>query len=172
MQVKEIMTRQVIVVTPDTSVSEVARLMRENAVSGIPVVDQDQEVVGIVTEVDLVARHARPHFPAYVAFLDSIIFLESRRRYRESMRRILATTAGELMTRPVTTVRAEADVQELATLMIQERVNPVPVVDQGGHLIGIVSHTDLLHMIAAAAAAAQEAEATGGPDTLEEESGA
>jgi CBS domain-containing protein len=165
MKVQDIMTRQVISVTPETSVTAVARLLRENAISGIPVVDDDFQVVGIVTEVDLVARHARPHFPAYVAFLDSIIYLESRRRYRESMRRILATTAGELMTHPVTTVAPETDVQDLASLMVEKRVNPVPVVDEDGYLIGIASHTDLLRLIeeavSAEAQAAQEEAAAG-----------
>ena len=97
MQVREIMTEDVVTVGPETPVASVARLFREKAISGMPVVDQEGRVVGIITEVDLIARHARPHYPAYFAFLDSIIYLESTRRYRESMRRILATTAGELI---------------------------------------------------------------------------
>jgi CBS domain-containing protein len=125
----------------------VARLFREQAISGVPVVDDEGLVVGIITEIDLIARHARPHFPAYFAFLDSIIYLEGTRRYRESMRHILATTAEELMTTPVETVDPEMDVQDLATLMVEQRVNPVPVVNGEEHLVGIVSHTDLLKLI-------------------------
>jgi CBS domain-containing protein len=147
MQVQEIMTREVVTVRPDTPVTDVARIFREKAISGVPVVDDEDSVVGIVTEVDLIARHARPHFPAYIAFLDSIIYLESSKRYRESMRHILATTAGELMTAAVETVSPEVDVQDLATLMVERRANPVPVVDDSGCLVGIVSHTDLLGLL-------------------------
>jgi CBS domain-containing protein len=158
MQVREIMTRDVATVRTDTPVTDVARMFREKAISGMPVVDDVGLVVGIITEVDLIARHARPHFPTYIAFLDSIIYLESTRRYRESMRRILATTAGELMTTPVRTVDPDMDVQDLAAFMVEHRVNPVPVVDELRQLVGIVSHTDLLHMIEQAEAPVESAE--------------
>jgi CBS domain-containing protein len=158
MQVSEIMTREVATVRTDTPVTEVARMFREKAISGMPVVDDEGMVVGIITEVDLIARHARPHFPTYVAFLDSIIYLESTKRYRESMRRILATTAGELMTTPVHTVGPEMDVQDLAAFMVEQRVNPVPVVDDQEQLMGIVSHTDVLQMIERAEAPTESAE--------------
>ena len=147
MKVREIMTAEVVTIEPDTPVTTVVRYLREEAISGVPVVDSNGAVVGLVTEVDLIARHARPHFPAYVQFLDSIFYLERSRRYQESMRHILATTAGELMTSPVRTVDPEMDVQDLAALMVEERINPVPVVDEEGCILGIVSHTDLLEMI-------------------------
>jgi CBS domain-containing protein len=153
MKVKDVMTRDVLAVRPDTHVTAVARLFREHAISGMPVVDSEGIVVGLITELDLVARHARPHFPSYFGFLDSIIYLESPRRYHESMRHILATTAGELMTAPVRTVDPDMNVQDLATLMVERNVNPVPVLDDQGHLVGIVSHTDLLKMIEQAEAA-------------------
>ncbi len=159
MLVKEIMTEAVITVKPDSPVTEVARLFREKAISGMPVVDDEGNLVGIVTEVDLIARHARPHFPAYIQFLDSIFYLGSMRRYRESMRHILATTAGELMTTPVRTVSPEMDVQDLAAFMVEHRVNPVPVLDDEERLVGIVSHTDLLAMIGLAESSAESAEA-------------
>lgn len=153
MQVKDIMTQDVITVRPDTHVMAIARLLREHAISGMPVVDNDG-VVGLITELDLIARHARPHFPAYIAFLDSIIYLESTKRYRESMRHILATTARELMTAPVRTVGPDMDVQDLAAQMVDHGDNPIPVVDDEGRLVGIVSHTDVLKVIEQAEAAA------------------
>jgi len=158
MQVREIMTQDVVTVRTGTPVTDVARIFREKAISGMPVVDDEGMLVGIITEVDLIARHARPHFPTYIAFLDSIIYLEGTRRYRESMRRILATTAGELMTTPVRTVSPEMDVQDLVAFMVEQRVNPVPVVDEQRQLVGIVSHTDLLQMIEQAEAPAGSTE--------------
>ncbi len=147
MQVQVILTHQVLSVRPDTRVAAVARLFREHAVSGVPVVDDAGSVIGIITEKDLIMRHARPHFPTYIQIFDSIIYLGSTRRYEESMRHILATTAGELMTTPVQTVAPDLDVQDLAALMAEEGVNPVPVVDAAERMIGIVSRTDVLKLI-------------------------
>ena len=147
MKVKDVMTKDVITVRLDTPVTSVARLFREKAISGLPVVDDEGDLVGIVTEVDLIARHARPHFPEYVQFLDSIIYLESTKPFEESMRRIMATTVSELMTAPVHTVDPDMELQDLAAFMVEHRVNPVPVVTDDGQLAGIVSHTDLLEMI-------------------------
>ena len=154
MQVQEIMTRDVITVRSDAKVTAVVRLFREHNISGMPVVDDEDNLVGMVTEMDLIARHARPHFPNYIAFLDSIIYLGSTKRYQESMRHILATTAGEIMTEQVATVSPETDVLDLAELMVESGANPVAVVDAEKHLVGIVSHTDLLKMIEQAEAAA------------------
>ena len=114
------MTRDVVTVRAETKIPAVVRLFRENSISGMPVVDAEGSLVGMVTELDLIARHARPHFPSYVAFLDSIIYLGSTKRYHESMRHILATTAGELMTAPVRTVGPDTDVQDLTELMVEE----------------------------------------------------
>ena len=147
MLVREIMTRNVITVRSDTSVVAIARILRDNAISGVPVIDAEGTICGIITELDLIARHARPHFPSYIAFLDSRIYLESTKRYHESMRHILATTAGELMTTPVVTVGPDMDVQDLATMMVERRLNPVPVVEDEDRLVGIVSHTDVLELL-------------------------
>jgi CBS domain-containing protein len=147
MQVHEIMTREVITVRPDARVAAVARLFREHAISGLPVVDDEGAVIGIITEKDLIARHARPHFPHYIRVLDSVIYLEGSKRYEESIRHILATTAGELMTKPVRTVGPDMDVQDLAALMVEKGINPVPVLDDQDRLIGIVSRTDVLKLI-------------------------
>jgi CBS-domain-containing membrane protein len=154
MQVQEIMTRHVITVRSSNKVTAVVRLFREHNISGMPVVDDEDNLVGMVTEMDLIARHARPHFPNYIAFLDSIIYLGSTKRYHESMRHILATTAAEIMTEQVATVSPETDVLDLAELMVESGANPVAVVDAEKHLVGIVSHTDLLKMIEQAEAAA------------------
>jgi CBS domain-containing protein len=147
MQAKEIMTSPVFTVSPDTPVAQVARLLCEKHISGVPVVDDTGKLVGIVTEIDLIKRHARIHFPIYLPFLDSLIFLESPRRYTQDVRRALGATAGEIMTQPVSTANLETDVEEIATLMVDDRVNPIPVLDESGALVGIVSHTDIVRLV-------------------------
>lgn len=147
MQAKEIMTSPVFTVSPDTPVAQVARLLCEKHISGVPVVDGTGKLVGIVTEIDLIKRHARIHFPIYLPFLDSLIFLESPRRYTQDVRRALGATAGEIMTQPVSTANLETDVEEIATLMVDDRVNPIPILDESGALVGIVSHTDIVRLV-------------------------
>ena len=159
MQVKEIMTSTVLTVAPDTPVAEIARLLREKHISGVPVVTGAGGLVGIVTEIDLIKRHARVHMPIYLPFIDSPIFLESPRRYQDDVRRVLGTTAQEIMTKSVRTATPETSVEDVATMMVDERVNPVPILDEDGALVGIVSHTDIVHLVEQAEAGSSEAEA-------------
>jgi CBS domain-containing protein len=147
MQAKDIMTERVLTVAPDTPVAHVARLLREKHISGVPVVSQQGGVVGIVTEIDLIKRHARVHMPIYLPFLDSPIFLEDPRRYQEDVRRVLGTTAEEIMTRKVRTASPDTSVEDLATMMVEDRANPIPILDEEGVLVGIVSHTDIVHLV-------------------------
>jgi len=107
MQAKEIMTSPVFTVSPSTPWAHIARLLREKHISGVPVLDDAGQVVGIVTSLDLIKRHARIHFPIYLPFLDSLIFLESPRRYQEDVRRVLGTTAQDIMTQAVHTAGPE-----------------------------------------------------------------
>jgi CBS-domain-containing membrane protein len=161
MQAKEIMTKTVFTVSPDTSVALVARLLREKHISGAPVVDEQGRVAGIVTEIDLIKRHAQVHMPIYIPFLDSPIFLEDPRRYQEDVRRVLGTTAEEIMTRRVRTAHPETSVEEIATMMVDERANPIPIVDEAGVLVGIISHTDIVHLVEMAEAGEFGEEAEG-----------
>jgi CBS domain-containing protein len=145
MKASEIMTREVAVVTPDTPVGELARLMVDGGFSGIPVV-VGKRLVGLVTEIDLVARNASLHFPTFIQVLDGRIYLESTRQFEEELRRILGTTASDVMTREVQTVKPDSEVDDVATLMFEKKVNPVPVVEKG-ELVGILSRTDIIRLL-------------------------
>lgn len=157
--VAEIMRPEVPSVPPSASVGEVARLLVEHGLPGVPVFEGD-EMVGIVTEADLIAREADVSIPTTVPFLDAIFVADAGAPFAEDLRRVAALTAGELMTSPVFNIRATASLSQLATLMIEERVNPVPVVDDDLTLIGIVSRADLVRVIARLETAGDGVEST------------
>ena len=145
MKVADIMTKDVITVLPDTPVGDVAGVFRQHSLSGLPVVSAEGELVGLITERDMIARHARPHLPAYLPVLGAYIPL-GRKEYRESLRRITGVVAEDIMTTPAETITPDAEIEDLASLMIEKDVNPVPVVDESGRMVGIVSHTNVLQV--------------------------
>jgi CBS domain-containing protein len=143
--VTNIMSTSVITVAPGSSVAEVAGLMCAHGISGIPVAENGV-LLGIITEVDIVSRQIEVDPPAYGTFLDAIFRLPWDRSDDE-IRRVLATTAGELMTSPVVTVTTQASIQDVANLMFKRKLNPVPVVDSSGVLAGIVSRSDIVRLM-------------------------
>jgi CBS domain-containing protein len=146
MQVRDIMTSEVVVARPDTSVNLVARLMHGKGISGLPVVEEGR-LVGIITELDLIVRNTRFEPPAFFQILDGRIPLETPGHYRKRLQHMLGTEARDVMTEKVVTIGPEEAVETLAELMVRRRVNPVPVVE-GERLVGIVSRSDIVRMMA------------------------
>lgn len=142
MKVKEIMTKDVITVSPDTPVKDIAEIMLKNGIGGIPVVEGDK-VVGIVTEEDLIMKNVKLHFPTYIQLLDAVIYLESLKRYEEDLRRAIGATARDVMSREVITVSPEDSVEDAATLMVEKGISRLPVVENE-RLVGIITKRDIL----------------------------
>ncbi|MCV0404563.1 MAG: CBS domain-containing protein [Chloroflexi bacterium] len=143
----EIMPAGVPSVELETSIADVLRLMVEHDVAGVAVVEND-EIVGIITESDVIARQKDVEEPTVVPFFDAIFVADAGRAYEDEIRRVLATTAGELMTSPVTSVKSAANLEQIATIMLDHDVHPLPVVDENNRYIGIVSRRDLVRLIA------------------------
>ncbi len=146
MKIRDVMTVEVVTAHPDTSVNLVARLMAGRDISGVPVVEEGR-VVGIVTELDLIVRNTRLKPPAFFALLDARIPLETPAHYRERLRHMLGTHARDVMTEEVVTIGPEDELETLAEIMVKRRVNPLPVVEDG-NLVGIVSRSDIIEMMA------------------------
>ena len=146
MNVADIMTREVVSVPTDMRVGQIARVFREHQLSGLPVIDEAGELVGIITELDMVKRHARPQLPAYLPLLGAYLPLGTK-DYKESLRRITGVTAEDIMTTPVNTIGPDASFEDAATVMVSNRANPLPVVDDSGRMVGIISRTDILGVI-------------------------
>ncbi len=145
--VSDIMRTQVPRLARTDGVAAVAKAIVQSGLPGLPVVDNGV-VVGIVTESDLIERQADVEAPTSLPFLDAIFRIDAGRKYEDEVRHVLASTAGEIMTHPVFNIRASATIEQLATLMVTDHVNPVPVVDENDVLVGIVSRSDLVNFIA------------------------
>jgi CBS domain-containing protein len=146
--VRELMRTDVPVVSSADSIATVARLMADSGLPGVPVVD-DGIIVGIVTEKDLIERQANVEVPSTIPFLDAVFVLDGGRDFDDDLRHVLAVTAGELMTHPVFNVLDTATLSQVATLMVDEGVNPIPVLaHKSRELIGIVSRADIVRVIA------------------------
>jgi CBS domain-containing protein len=147
MKVREIMATDVVTVRRDTSVNDIARLLSERDISGVPVVDDAHHVVGIVTELDMIVRNTRLEMPTFIQILDGRIPLETPGHYRKRLQHMLGTHAADIMTAEVVAIGPDDTVEDLAELMVKRRFNPVPVVENG-ILVGIVSRADLIRMMA------------------------
>jgi CBS-domain-containing membrane protein len=146
-RVGDIMTTAVVSVRPETRVSEIAQLMSQHAISGLPVVDADNRVVGVVTELDMIVRNTHFKLPQFFFIFDNMIPLETPGHYRERLEKILGTSAREIMSEPAVTISPDASIEELAELMVERRMNPIPVVEVG-QLVGIVSRSDIIRLMA------------------------
>lgn len=141
--VGEYMKTEVVSVKPEATVRELVELFKETGVAGCPVVDETGGVVGMVTEGDVVAQDADLHFPRYFEFLDSLIYLESPKKFEERLRKITGATVGDIMTRDVITVSPQSSVHAAATIMADNRINRIPVVEKG-KLVGIIGRHEVL----------------------------
>ncbi|MEW5762733.1 MAG: CBS domain-containing protein [Bacillota bacterium] len=141
---RDIMTTGVVTVGPDDEIEKAARLLVEHRISGLPVVDREGRVVGIISEADLVVQEKEIRAPVFTVLLGSIIYLENPNRFLNELRRLAALRVGELMSRTVYTVGPGDPVRKIATIMVEKGVNRVPVVDKDGKLLGIVSRQDIV----------------------------
>ncbi|MBT9171848.1 MAG: Hypoxic response protein 1 [Syntrophomonadaceae bacterium] len=144
MLARDLMTREVVTVNRETTVKEVVRLLLEHKISGLPVVDKENRVIGIVSEGDLIYQDKKLHTPAFLEILGGIIYLENPNRLGQDLIKMTAVKVGDLMTAKVYTVREEAQLEEIATIMVEKKVNRIPVVDGAGRLAGIISRQDLV----------------------------
>lgn len=145
MNVRELTNATAGTVSPLTTVGEIARLLVENGVSGAPVTDDRGQLIGIVTASDLVVKHAHVHGPTYLGILGGVIPFETRRQ-DEEMRRALGVTAQDIMTTKVFTIDPDSDVDDAATIMVDEDVRIVVVVENE-RVVGTISEVDIVRLL-------------------------
>lgn len=144
---KDIMTRDVITVKPETSIEELARILIENRISGAPVVDDKGNLIGIVTENDLISQNKRLHIPTVFRLFDALIMLERPKKIEEEIKRLTATRVWDICTKNVITVNEDTPLQEIATIMSEKKVHLIPVM-KDKKIAGIIGKADLIKAMA------------------------
>ncbi|MFV0438500.1 MAG: CBS domain-containing protein [Desulfopila sp.] len=142
----DIMTREVITVSPSTSVKALARVLTEHNISGVPVVDEHGAVIGVVTESDLIYQNKKIHIPTVVSILDAVFYLERPDSVEKEIHKIAGSTVADIYNTEITTVALDTTVDELATIMSEQSVHTLPVLDEG-KLVGIIGKKDIIRSI-------------------------
>jgi CBS domain-containing protein len=128
-------------------VTDVAKIMVAKSIGGIPVVDDTGELIGIVTESDLVVQDTDVKFPSFVSFLSGYVFVPgSLHKFDEKFKKAVASTAGNVMTEDVVTVDASDSAEHAATLMTHKKLKRFPVISEG-KLVGILTMADIIKLI-------------------------
>ena len=140
---RDIMTKEIISVTQETSLKDLAKIFVETRFGNLPVLDEDGNLAGIISETDLVEQHKPLHIPTVMTLFDWVFTFGSEKRFKEEVDRVTAATVGELYSTDPVTCSPDATIRELAGLMSQHRVHLLPVVD-GGKMIGVVARLDLI----------------------------
>ena len=146
-QAKDIMTHEVITVKEDTPISEVAQILTDKHISGVPVLNPEKEMVGIVCESDIIDQTKRFHLPTVINLMGYIVFLESGKKIEKELKKMSGLTAADIMTQAVKTVTPKTSLEEIATLMAENRVHSIPVL-KGKDLVGIIGKKDIVRSLA------------------------
>jgi CBS domain-containing protein len=146
MQAKDIMTRQVLTVTPDMPIKELAQFLLQHQISGAPVVDEQGQFLGLITEKELIEQNKRLHIPTVVSIMEAVVYLESPKLLEQELKEMLASRVEDLYLREVVTVREDTELEEIATLMSEAGVQLLPVM-RNDKLVGIIGKADVVRAI-------------------------
>ncbi len=139
---KDIMTKEVITIKPDATVKELAKLLIEHKISGVPVVDEDGNIAGIVTENDLISQNKRLHIPTVLRLFDAYFVLGSG-KVEEEIKRMTASLVDGICTKEVVSINEETTLQEIATIMSEKNIHLIPVLKDRS-VVGIVGKADIV----------------------------
>lgn len=144
---RDIMTKKVITVSPDTLVSDLAKTLAGKNIGGVPVVDADGRLVGIVTQSDLVERAQELEMPPAINILDFHVYLQIPSQLFHKVQKMLGVTVAELMSPKPVTVSPDTPVPQIAALMDKQKVHTIPVTEEG-KIVGIIGKMDLVRAVA------------------------
>ena len=146
LKAKDIMTKEPITVSPETEIVHATKLLLENRINGVPVIDETGKLVGILCQSDLIAQQKKLPVPSFFTFLDGLITLTSMKQFEKEVQKIAAITVSQAMTPNPVVARPDTGIEEVAALMVDSGFHTIPVVDKGS-LVGIVGKEDILRTL-------------------------
>ena len=124
LQAHDIMTKEVITVSPETKVLDLARLLAEHKINGAPVVDHEGRLVGVVTQSNLIDRAKKFELPHVITILDAHFYLERPSTFKKNLEKLMGNLVADIMTAPPVTITADVEVDEIATIMARRQIQP------------------------------------------------
>ncbi|EFA73599.1 CBS domain-containing protein [Cylindrospermopsis raciborskii CENA303] len=146
--VAQVMTHNPIMVNPQTPLKQAIQILAEKQISGLPVVDDMGKLVGIISETDLMWQETGITPPAYIMFLDSVIYLQNPATYERDLHKALGQTVGEVMSNNPITISPDQSLKAAAKIIQDHKVRRLPVVDDSATVIGILTRGDIIRAMA------------------------
>lgn len=144
---KDIMTEQVMTVKKDLTIKKLSECFIKHRVSGFPVTDDNDKIVGVVTEKDLIEQNKNLHMPTVISLFDAVIYLESDKKFLEEVKKFTGTLVEDIYTPKVITVKPETPLSEVASIMANKNIHTLPVMEED-KLVGIIGKVDLIKGLA------------------------
>lgn len=143
---KDIMTTDVVTLTPEADIATAAKLLLEKHINGVPVVNEEGKLKGILCQSDLVAQQKTMRMPSLFTLLDGYIAFTSNTEMEKEISKISATNVEQAMTSSPKTISPDTTIEEIANLMINKKIYTLPVIEDG-MLIGVVGKEDILKVL-------------------------
>jgi CBS domain-containing protein len=146
LKARDIMTTEVITVSPDMAIDEVAKILLNHHVNGVPVVDSNGRVIGLICQSDLIIQQKAFPVPSVFNLLGGLVPLRRTEDFDREVRKMAAVKAVDAMTNNPVAVSPETSIMDIANLMVKKQFHTLPVVE-GGKLVGIIGKEDVLRTI-------------------------
>ena len=144
---RDIMTTNVITVMANSPIKELATILLDNNISGVPVLEEDGSLYGIATESDLIFQNKRLHVPPVITILDSFLFLDNPDRMEQELKKIAGATVKDICSESIVTISPDTPLDEIATIMTDQKIHTLPVLGEQGEMEGIVGKKDIIRTI-------------------------
>jgi CBS domain-containing protein len=146
LKAQDIMTKEVITISPGTEIAQAAKMLLSNRINGLPVIDDTGKLVGILCQSDLIIQQKNIPIPSLFTLLDGFIPLTPSKKLDKEVEKIAATKTADAMTANPVTVNPDTGIDEIAALMVEKNYHTLPVVDED-KLVGIVGKEDVLRTL-------------------------
>ncbi len=147
--VADVMTRDPITIAPTAPLKEAVQTLAAHRISGLPVVDAAGKLLGVITETDLMWQESGVEVPPYIMILDSVIYLKNPTTFEQELHKSLGQTVDEVMSKRPKTIRPQDPLQTASRFLHADGVQQLPVVDEAGKLVGILTRGDIVRAMAA-----------------------